>query len=92
VLYKIGGLHALHEKLADPALLSMVTPKDISLFYLVVISLVALIGTGGMPSIIAAGGAGRTELDGRVGMTGGNFLKRLCTIPWCLTGVVAIVY
>lgn len=92
VLYKIGGLHGLHAKIADAALLSMVTPKDISLFYLIVISIVALIGTGGMPSIIAAGGAGRTELDGRVGMTGGNFLKRLCTIPWCLTGVAAIVY
>jgi Na+/proline symporter len=92
VLYKIGGLQGLHEKLADPAMLSMVTPKDISLFYLIVISIVALIGTGGMPSIITAGGAGRTELDGRVGMTGGNFLKRLCTIPWCLTGVAAIVY
>ena len=92
VLYKIGGLQGLHEKLTDPALLSMVTPKDISLFYLIVISIVALIGTGGMPSIIAAGGAGKTELDGRVGMTGGNFLKRLCTIPWCLTGVAAIIY
>jgi len=92
VLYKIGGLQGLHEKLTDPAMLSMVTPKDISLFYLIVISIVALIGTGGMPSIIAACGTGRTELDGRVGLTGGNFLKRLCTIPWCLTGVAAIVY
>ena len=92
VLYKIGGLEGLHAKIGDPNLLSMVTPKDISLFYLIVISIVGLIGTGGMPSIITAGGAGRTELDGRVGMTGGNFLKRLCTIPWCLTGVAAIVY
>jgi Na+/proline symporter len=36
--------------------------------------------------------AGRTEMDGRVGFMFGNLTKRICTIPWCLTGLAAIVY
>lgn len=92
VLHRIGGMEALHQKIADPTIMSLVTPKDISLFYLLVIAFNGLVGVGGMPSIISAGGAGRTELDGRIGLTGGNLLKRLCTIPWCLTGVAGIVY
>lgn len=91
VLYKIGGLQGLHQKL-DPGMLSLVAPKDINMFYLIVIAFNGLVGVGGMPSIIASCGTGKTELDGRVGLTGGNLLKRLCTIPWCLTGVAGVVY
>jgi Na+/proline symporter len=36
--------------------------------------------------------AGKTEMDGRVGFMFGNLTKRICTIPWCLTGLAAIVY
>jgi Na+/proline symporter len=36
--------------------------------------------------------AGKTEMEGRFGWMFGNIIKRLCTIPWCLTGLAAIVY
>jgi len=36
--------------------------------------------------------AGRTEMDGRVGFTFGNFIKRICTMAWCLTGLAAVSY
>jgi hypothetical protein len=36
--------------------------------------------------------AGRTEMDGRVGFTVGNFIKRICTIAWSLTGLAAVAY
>jgi Na+/proline symporter len=36
--------------------------------------------------------AGKTEMEGRIGFMGGTLIKRLCTIPWCLTGVAAVVY
>ena len=30
--------------------------------------------------------------DGRVGFMFGPMIKRLCTIPWCLTGLAAVAY
>ncbi len=33
--------------------------------------------------------AGRTEIEGAVGFMGGTFLKRICTVAWCLTGLAA---
>ena len=31
-------------------------------------------------------------MDGRVGFTVGNFIKRICTIAWSLTGLAAVAY
>jgi len=36
--------------------------------------------------------AGRTETDGAVGFMVGNFIKRFCTIAWCLTGLAGVAY
>ena len=33
---------------------------------------------------------GKTELEARVGLVGGLFLKRICTIAWVLTGLCGI--
>ena len=35
-------------------------------------------------------GAGKTELEARVGLVGGMLLKRVCTIAWVLTGLCGI--
>ena len=40
---------------------------------------------------MAATASGKTEWEGRVGMTYGNFLKRICTLGWALIGVCAAV-
>jgi len=31
-------------------------------------------------------------MEGRVGWMFGNFIKRVCTVAWCLTGLAAVVY
>jgi len=31
-------------------------------------------------------------MEGRVGFMGGTLIKRLCTVPWALTGLAAVVY
>ena len=34
--------------------------------------------------------AGRTEMQARIGMTCGMFIKRFCTVAWVLTGLCAV--
>ncbi len=88
----VGGMAGLREKIADPAMFSLVAPGDISLFYIVVIAFNALVGIVTQPHIMGNCAAGRTEMEGRVGWMFGNFIKRVCTMAWCLTGLAAVAY
>jgi len=88
----VGGMAGLREKIADPAMFSLVAPGDISLFYIVVIAFNALVGIVAQPHIMGNCAAGRTETEGRVGWMFGNFIKRVCTMAWCLTGLAAVAY
>ena len=91
VLNAIGGLAGMRE--AVPAdMLSIVAPAEIGWFYVTIIAFNGLVGIVTQPHIMANCAAGRTELDGQVGFMCGNFLKRICTIAWTLTGVAAIAY
>jgi Na+/proline symporter len=36
--------------------------------------------------------AGKTEWEGRVGIVGGNLIKRLCTAAWSLTAIAAVAW
>lgn len=86
----VGGLSGLRQMVDDPALFEIVAPGEITAFYIAIIALNGLIGWVTQPHNMAACGAGETEMDGRWGVTGGNLLKRVCTIAWVLTGLVAI--
>ncbi len=92
ILNAVGGLAGIREKIADPEMLSMVAPAEIGLFYIIVIALNALVGIVTQPHTMGNCAAGKTEMEGRVGFMFGTMIKRLCTIPWCLTGLAAIVY
>lgn len=72
--------------------LNLVAPANIGVFYIAVIAINALVGIVAQPQMMANCAAGKTEMEGRAGYMTGKFLKRLCTIPWCLTGVAAVVY
>ncbi|HID77380.1 MAG TPA: sodium:solute symporter family protein [Planctomycetaceae bacterium] len=67
---------------------SLVSP-EIGLLYIIVISLNGLIGYGTQPHTMGLCAAGRTEMQSRVGMTCGMFIKRFCTVAWVLTGLCA---
>jgi len=41
-----------------------------------------------MPHQIAANGTGRDERTCRIGMMGGNMVKRFCTVGWMLVGLI----
>lgn len=89
-LQAVGGLAGLRESIADPSYFDLVAAGDITVFYIAVVALNGLIGNSTQPHSMAVAAAGRTEMDGRVGFTYGNMLKRLCTVAWTFTGLCAI--
>jgi len=90
-LSKVGGMSGLQESISDPDMLSLVSPGEITLFYIIIIAFNALVSWVTMPETMANCAAGKTEMEGRVGVTTGIFGKRICTIAWMLTGLCAVV-
>ncbi|MCU0916192.1 MAG: sodium:solute symporter family protein [Planctomycetes bacterium] len=92
ILHAVGGMTGIRAAIDDPAKLSVIAPEEIGWFYITVIALNALLGVVTQPHALGNCAAGRTEMDGRVGFMFGNIVKRICTIPWALIGLAAIVY
>lgn len=96
VLNVVGGLSGMRASLAelspDQDMLSLVTPGDIGVFYITMIAINALLSVTVQPHNMGTCAAGRTEIEGAVGFMGGTFLKRICTVAWCLTGLAAYAY
>ena len=92
ILNAVGGLEGMRQAIDNPQMLSLVAPAEIGFFYIAVIALNGLVGIVTQPHTMGNCAAGKTEMEGRVGFMGGTLIKRLCTIPWCLTGVAAVVY
>lgn len=88
----VGGLAGLRETVADPSMFKIVAPAEISFFYIAVISFNALVGWVTQPHSMGMSAAGRTEMEGRVGVMCGILFKRVCTIAWVLTGLCAVGY
>jgi len=91
ILGAVGGMSGLRESLAGTGFMTLSNP-GIGPFYITVIAINAIVGIVVQPSFMGNAGAGRTELEGQVGLVTGNFLKRFCTIPWALIGVAGVVY
>jgi len=90
-LAKVGWMSGLREALADrPDMLSLVAPHEITFFFIAVIAFNGLIGWVTMPETMANCAAGKTEMEGRIGVTIGIFGKRICTVAWMLTGLCAV--
>ncbi len=85
-----GGFAGLHAKL-DPQMFSLVAPKELTLFTVTMLVISGLVGIVAQPHHMSVAGSGKTEMNCRVGWCYGNFIKRLCTIGWALTGVIAAV-
>ena len=86
-LSTVGGFTGIRETLA-PQMLSMVTPGDVGVFTIVMLTINGLIGIVAQPHILASVGTGHDERSCRWGMAAGNFIKRFCTIGWALVGLI----
>ena len=89
-LYSVGGLQAIRDQ-AGPDILNLISEHTITVPIIALLSLNAMVGIVAQSQVMATTSAGKTEWEGRVGMTYGNFLKRICTLGWALIGVCAIV-
>ena len=96
VLTAVGGFAGLHQQVPDE-MFSLMAPGDpppgydrVTVFYIFMLVLNALVGTVTQPHHMEMGGAGKTELEGRIGFTYGTMLKRICTLAWALVGVACI--
>lgn len=88
---KIGGAEGFRAALPDPAqAFRLVLGHEMTVYWIVMMSIGSLFSMVVQPHIMANTGAAKSEMDSRVGFVGGMILKRLITVPWALTGVMAI--
>ena len=91
-LSAVGGMSGLRAAVHDPSMFSLVADKEINLFYVLVISVNGLISIIVYPNMMGVCGPSKNEFDSRFGLVSGNFVKRICTMAWCLTGLAAAGY
>jgi Na+/proline symporter len=91
-LVQVGGFHGLRAHL-DPAFFHVFSSAggELAPFTVLMLVVSGLVGITVQPHMMAVASSGKTEWNCRVGWTFGNFIKRLCTVGWTLTGVVAAV-
>ncbi len=87
----VGGLAGM--KRALPSFeFSLATPKEIGVWFILMLTLNGLIGIMAQPHMMAAVGTGKDERSCRVGFFHGNYVKRVCTIGWALVGLMVAVF
>ncbi len=88
----VGGLSGLHDRLG-PAMFAITAPSGAhegDPWFVVTLSAIGLVGFVVQPHVMTATGSGKTETEARVGMVYGNFIKRILTIAWAFTGLIAL--
>ena len=88
----VGGLAGLHARLG-PGMFAITAPpgtREGDPWFVVTMSALGLVGFVVQPHVMTATGSGKTETEARVGMVYGNFIKRLLTIAWAFTGLIAL--
>ncbi len=72
--------------------LSIIDPESFDLFNLILLSMSAPLTALALPHLATVCGSGRTEWESRVGFATGNFLKRICTMGWCVLALCWLAY
>lgn len=83
----VGGLDGMKASL-EPFRFSLATPSGIGPWVIAMLTVNGLVGIMAQPHMLAAVGTGRDERTCRIGMLGGNFVKRVCTVGWALVGLI----
>ena len=89
----IDGFTIMHRRISEEYFMLFGGPAagEFPPHYILALTSVVLVGIVVQPHFIATGGgSARTETSARVGLVSGNFLKRLCTVGWGLTGLIAL--
>ncbi|MCA9267917.1 MAG: sodium:solute symporter family protein, partial [Planctomycetales bacterium] len=89
----MDGFRIMHERTPADFFKMFTGPRsgEFPIHYIISLSLLGLLGIVVQPHFIATGGgSAKTELNARVGLVTGNFLKRFCTVGWALTGLIVL--
>ena len=89
----LDGFRIMHEQVPPEyfSLLGTTSQSDFPLHFLFVVVVINLMTVVIQPHfILTGGGTAKDENSARVGLVVGNFLKRLCTVGWVLTALVAL--
>ncbi len=92
-LSKLGWFSGLHQAVGDPskfALTATAQMQELTVWWIFAGFLTSLIGIVAQPHTMEVCSTGKTEFEGRIGFTYGNFVKRLCAIGWAFAGVIVI--
>ena len=91
-LKAVGGFSGLHEKLADAPhdMFSLTAPGDITIFFITMAVINGLVNIAVQPHTIPISTSCKTEMESRIGVTYGTYIKRLCTAAWAFTGLCAM--
>lgn len=87
------GFRIMHEQLPEKYfdVIGSNTASEFPLHRIIAVVIINLVGIVVQPHFIATGGgSAKTETTARVGLVVGNFLKRLCTVGWVVTGLIAL--
>ena len=87
------GFSILHERVSPDffSLFDGPAAGEFPLQYTIALTLMALVGIVVQPHFITTGGgSAKTEDAARIGLVTGNFLKRLCTVGWAITALIAL--
>jgi len=86
-LAKVGGFAGLHRSVS-PDLFRLTGLEELSVWWSLAGFVMNLINIVAQPHTMEVCSTGKTEFEGRIGFTYGNFIKRFCALGWAMTGVV----
>ena len=89
----MDGFRIMHERVSPDYFSLFAGPSagEFPLQYIVALTILALVGIVVQPHFIATGGgSAKSESEARIGLVVGNFLKRLCTVGWAITALIAL--
>ncbi len=86
-LARVGGFSGLHQSVS-PDLFRLTGLEELSLWWILAGFVMNLINIVAQPHTMEVCSTGKTEFEGRIGFTYGNFIKRFCALGWAMTGVV----
>ena len=89
----MDGFSIMHQRVSADYFSLFTGPSagEFPLQYIVALTLLALVGIVVQPHFIATGGgSAKSEDEARIGLVVGNFLKRLCTVGWAITALIAL--
>jgi Na+/proline symporter len=85
--HMVGGFKALGARL-PPHMHSLASPHEMTWFTVFMLIVVGSVGSVAQPGTMTQSASANTEMNSRIGNTYGNFVKRVCTIGWALTGLL----